>query len=70
MNHDAIEFIWTNIHGWVGNLMRDLEAQGTEVSLEDVATALDRVSFEITNMPDAKGYDDFLRDVNDGRGDE
>lgn len=62
-NHEAVEFMWTTIHQWVGNLMRDMEARGIELSLDDVANALDRVAFEITSLPEGDEYDDFLRGV-------
>jgi len=66
----AIAFVKTTIYGWIGNLMRDMDAQGLPLSLEDISVALDEVSFDINQpVPNDREYEDFLRDQ-DGRGQE
>jgi hypothetical protein len=70
--YEAIAFIKEQILGWIGNLMRDLDARGYPVSLEEVGTALSLVIDEVAEMDveHDKSFDDFLRDLNDGRGQE
>lgn len=70
MNLPAIEFIKEQVYGWVGNLMRDLDAQGTPVELNEVAVALEQVAYMLDAEPSKEEYDDFLRQINDGRGTE
>lgn len=68
MNEQAIEFIQEQVTAWIGNLMRDLDSRGIEVSTEDVATALERVAHAAHSEPTKEDLDNFLREINDGRG--
>jgi hypothetical protein len=72
VSREVIEFLKENIYGWVGNLMRDLDAQGVEISPQDVASALEYVAYciDVDSEPSPEDFDDFLRDLNDGRGSE
>lgn len=67
-NPQAIEFVKEQVYGWVGNLMRDLDAQGQPVSTNDIATALEQVAYMIHSDPTMEDFDNFLREINDGRG--
>lgn len=70
MDKPTIEFVKESIYGWIGNLMRDLDAQGIEIQPKDVAIALEQVAYMIDQEPTKEEFDDFLRDLNDGRGNE
>lgn len=67
-NKEAIEFIKEQVYGWVGNLLRDLDAQGAPVSTNDVATALEQVAYMVHSEPTTEDFENFLNDLNDGRG--
>lgn len=70
MSNPTVKFMRETIYGWIGNLMRDLDAQGEPVSIEDVAEALDDVLQAIDTASIKADFDEFLRDLNDGRGHE
>jgi hypothetical protein len=70
MSNQAQEFIKEQVYGWVGNLMRDLDARGIQVDTDDVATALEQVAYMVHMEPTKEDYENFLRDLNDGRGDK
>lgn len=70
MDKPTIEFVKESIYGWIGNLMRDLDAQGIEIEPKDVAIALEQVAYMIDQEPTKEDFDEFLRDLNDGRGNE
>lgn len=68
MNEQAIGFIQEQVTAWIGNLMRDLDARGIRVDTEDVAIALERVAYAAHSEPTKEDLDNFLREINDGRG--
>ena len=68
MNQQAVEFIKSQIEAWIGNLMRDLDARGIEVSTNDVAIALEQVAYMVHSEPTTEDLNNFLREINDGRG--
>lgn len=70
MNRDDVDFVRDQIYAWIGNLMRDADAQGYALDLMDVTVALEEVAFKLDQRPDAEDFDEFLRDLNDGRGNE
>lgn len=70
MSDEAMQFVRDTVYGWVGNLMRDMDAQGTPLDPKDIATALEQVAYEVDQQPTKEEFDDFLRDLNDGRGTE
>lgn len=68
MNEQAIDFIKTQVEAWIGNLLRDLDARGIQVDTEDVAIALERVAYAAHSEPTTEDLNNFLREINDGRG--
>ena len=58
---EAINFFKNYFRGWMGNLMRDLDAQGMEVPLGMYANALQELADEI-NEDLHSDVDDFLRE--------
>lgn len=70
MSAQAIEFVKQSVFAWVGNLMRDMDAQGTPLNQQDIAAALKQVAYMVSQEPTKEEYDDFLRNLNDGRGNE
>lgn len=68
MDQRAVEFVKEQIYGWVGNLMRDMDAQGTPVEPEDIAEALEQVAYMVDAKPGQPDFDEFLRDLTDGLG--
>jgi len=68
VNEQAIGFIQEQVTAWIGNLMRDLDARGIRVDTEDVAIALERVAYAAHSEPTKEDLDNFLREINDGRG--
>lgn len=69
-DRDTVEFVRDLVYQWVGNLMRDADAQGAYIDINDVATALDEVVGMLNETPVDADFEEFLRDLNDGRGTE
>lgn len=69
VEHGPQHFIAGQITGWVGTLMRHLDAQGTPVEIEDVVLALKMVIDSINPTPGNDEFNDFLASLNEG-GDE
>lgn len=57
--------------GWIGNLMRNMDAEGEFVSVAAFSQALEDLACEIDpTRVNKDDYDNFLKDLNDGRGQE
>ena len=57
--HDPVDFVRDTIYGWIGNLMRDLDAQGIELTVDEVAEAVGYIYDDLTVEP--KDYDDLVK---------
>lgn len=67
---DDIRFMKGQFLAWIGNIMRDADAQGDPIDVESVVVALEEVAEELANRPTDQDFNDFLADLNDGRGTE
>jgi len=63
----AVAFVRENVQGWVGNLMRDMDAQSTPLDVDDVAKGLRQVAELLTTEFNADEFTEFLREQNEGR---
>lgn len=70
MNKEAIEFVKEQVFGWIGNLMRDAEAKGYPLDPTDIASALEQVAWMVDARPTNEEFNEFLEELNDGRGRE
>lgn len=67
MDTEVMGFIYDNIYGWIGNLWRDLDAQGIEVDPMAVAWALRAVAEEIDPEDGTNDFDGFLAELEEER---